>query len=241
MKIKLFGERSVASRWPNSAVRFKGDKLYKKAGMTWAQFCATCGISVKHADRQINVFNDLDAGLLDTVSYFGLSYRDLEEMRKLPPGLRPYVKDDAVVVPCEEGEQRIPVGSEHRAELQLAVDRLTQKVAAEQKAREKLERDNNLKVKGLERQISEMADKLETLRADAKEQVPEQAEELLEKASRGIFNALEDLQAIDLDALVGSPVAVAEAWKLTELSRGVLARLEIALGELMERIDAEAD
>jgi SMC interacting uncharacterized protein involved in chromosome segregation len=61
--------------------RAKENKLYKEAGLTWEEFCETCGIERRTADRIINDIKPIVVKFSDTMSDFlGLK---LNEIRML--------------------------------------------------------------------------------------------------------------------------------------------------------------
>jgi len=234
-----FGRRIFNLSAARLLAQIKESKIYKRMGLTWDQFCSHVSISRAHADRQVLILRELSDELLLTVSHLGLTYRDLEKMKALPPEVRPIIENDAVIIPCEEGERRIPVQSQNLKEIQIAIDELHSKVIKEQETREKAERNSKLKVKGLERQISEMADKLELLETGDREQVPEQVAAQVEEAHSSMVRAMSAIRTIDDDVLKASPELIGKAWQICTTIESAANRLRLRLGQLMEEIDAE--
>lgn len=87
---------------------------------TWDKFCESLGKSRRLVDEQLLNLETLGAEFLETVSSLRVGYRELKKLRQLTHNGTVTIDAESVVI----GEERIPLDSDHREDLQAAIERI---------------------------------------------------------------------------------------------------------------------
>lgn len=118
----------------------KENKIYKNMqGIeTWENYCKSIGYSYKTIDDKLEFLNTLGSEFLETVSTFGVGYRDLKKITSKIKAGELQIKDEAIVI---DGET-IPL-----EEKDILKDALTDLVAKNKEEISKLKAENKAKEK----------------------------------------------------------------------------------------------
>lgn len=118
----------------------KENKIYKNMqGIeTWENYCKSIGYSYKTIDDKLEFLNTLGSEFLETVSTFGVGYRDLKKITSKVKAGELQIKDEAIVI---DGET-IPL-----EEKDILKDALTDLVAKNKEEISKLKAENKAKEK----------------------------------------------------------------------------------------------
>lgn len=118
----------------------KENKIYKNMqGIeTWENYCKSIGYSYKTIDDKLEFLNTLGSEFLETVSTFGVGYRDLKKITSKVKTGELQIKDEAIVI---DGET-IPL-----EEKDILKDALTDLVAKNKEEISKLKAENKAKDK----------------------------------------------------------------------------------------------
>lgn len=121
----------------------KDNKIYKDmpAIVTWENFCNSVGYSRRHVDEQIDNISNLGAAFLETVSTFGIGYRELRQLKKATTNGILAIQTDTITV---DGET-IPLAD--KDELKDALERV---IAAKDQALKAKDELNKTQLKVIE-------------------------------------------------------------------------------------------
>ena len=106
--------------------KVKKTKGYKGIG-TWADYCDYVGIDRHTIDQDLLNLNTFGQEFLETVTSFGVGYREMRKLRQLS-------KDGDIVIngtTIEIGGEQIPLGIEYKEDLQAAIERVLDEKADE--------------------------------------------------------------------------------------------------------------
>lgn len=215
------------------------EKLWKEAGFGgWGEFCATIGIAKRTADRIVNQYEELGGQLFAAVAEIGLSVRGRERLRRLPPGIRPYLAGKGeLVIPWPNGEERIGLGGNGAGaeRVQAAIEKLLLLNANSSQERESAERRLG-KIEGAyERQLQEMRRDLDAAHAKiAERRIPEKAKEILAAIKEGLNGALDRLRLLDFDSLTVDAEAISDIAGFAKMLQGIGNRMELELNRACE-------
>jgi len=142
--------------------QIKDSKIYKDLpGIgTWEEFCGYLGVSRQKIDEDILNIEAFGQEFLTTVSSLRVGYRDLRKLRRLTHDGTVQVVDDAIEISGE----RIPLDSEHREDLQAAIewviDQLSateSEIKAQKKAHDRVQEDTRKSMVKLQRDLDRVA------------------------------------------------------------------------------------
>lgn len=118
----------------------KENKIYKNMQdiETWENYCKSIGYSYKTIDDKLEFLNTLGTEFLETVSTFGVGYRDLKKITSKVKAGELQIKDESIII---DGET-IPL-----EEKDILKDALTDLVAKNKEEISKLKAENKAKEK----------------------------------------------------------------------------------------------
>jgi len=137
--------------------QIKDSKAYKElpTSPTWAKYCEFIGLSHQHVDEGLRNLQTLGENFLQTVSSFGLGYRDLRKLRKLSGKGVLQIEDQSLVV---EGEV-IPLDPDHKDDLQAALERVIDARDADIRTKDRLIESKEDVIKKQERELRKLEKK----------------------------------------------------------------------------------
>ena len=99
--------------------KVKKSKSYKGIG-TWDEYCEYTGLDRHSIDQQLLSLNTFGQEFLETVTSFGVGYREMRRLRQLSND-----GDITIVDNCVEiGGESIPLDADHKEDLQAALERV---------------------------------------------------------------------------------------------------------------------
>lgn len=122
--------------------QIKESKIYKEmSGIgTWENYCESIGFSKRTVDEQLMNLNTLGTEFLETVSTFGIGYRELKKLRSAASEGTLSITDNSITIEVIEGEttkqETIPLND--KDELKDALERI---IAAKDEALAAKERE----------------------------------------------------------------------------------------------------
>ena len=136
-------------------------KIYREVpGIgTWDKFCENAGLSRQHVDERLKNIAGFGEEMTAYVSGFGLGYRDLRKLRQL-------THDGVLVIDAEAveiGGERILLDSDHREDLQAAIETIIEEqaktkaeVVAQKKAFDRVQTATHKEVQKLQQQVDKL-------------------------------------------------------------------------------------
>ncbi len=139
----------------------KDSKVYRDVPgvVTWEKFCEIVGKDRRTVDEDLQNLAKFGEGFLATVASFGLGYRDLRKLRQL-------THDGVLIIDAEAveiGGERIPLDSDHREDLQAAIETIIEEqaktkaeVVAQKKAFDRVQTATHKEVQKLQQQVDKL-------------------------------------------------------------------------------------
>ena len=124
---------SVSAKFGNVSAllilkQIKENKTYKNMPNvgTWANYCQLLGYSPRLIDEQLTNLNTLGQEFLETVSTFGLGYRELRKLRSAASEGNFSITDNAITIEVIEGEttKQETISLNDKDELKDALERI---------------------------------------------------------------------------------------------------------------------
>ncbi len=139
----------------------KDSKVYRDVPNveTWDNFCEIVGLSRQHIDEQLRNINAFGEEFMLTCQQFSVGYRDLRKLRQL-------THDGVLVIDAEAveiGGERILLDSDHREDLQAAIETIIEEqaktkaeVVAQKKAFDRVQTATHKEVQKLQQQVDKL-------------------------------------------------------------------------------------
>jgi hypothetical protein len=134
-----FIEKVVTSATLMHLKQIKESKVYRDLPNigTWEKYCDYLGLDRHSIDDKLRDLHIFGEQFLDTVTSFGLGYREMRKLRQLSHDGTVTIDGDCITI----GDETIPINSDHADELQTAIEQIIT-AKNEIKARnDKLEKD----------------------------------------------------------------------------------------------------
>ncbi len=207
----------------------KKSKGYKGIG-TWADYCNYLGLDRHTIDLQLLSLHKFGAEFLDTVSTFGVGYREMRKLRQLADAGAISIDAEYAVI----GEEKIPIDVEHAPDLQIAIERLLESRSKLTARVEKLEKglDEVVKeeTKGLKAEVKALVKEVKRLKPfDPEERDISFASDQLQGIKDAAFCLVAMMSSFIVDERVQQePVIMGQV-------EGHLQAVELSLSDLRKR------
>ncbi|MBI2354252.1 MAG: hypothetical protein HYV06_04335 [Deltaproteobacteria bacterium] len=129
---------------------------------TWEDFCNYIGFSRQHIEDQLKNLAAFGEDFLQTVSGFGVGYREMRKLRQL-------THDGTIVIDAEAveiGGERVPLAPEHKEDLQALIERVIDEkdkalneAQATLKAKDRRLEDKEKEIQKLHKELTKLEDK----------------------------------------------------------------------------------
>ena len=126
---------------------------------TWEKFCELTGSTRQHVEDQLKNLATFGEEFTQTVCGFGMGYRDLRKLRQL-------THDGVLIIDAEAveiGGERIPLDSDHREDLQAAIETIIEEqaktkaeVVAQKNAFDRVQTSTLKEVQKLQQQVDKL-------------------------------------------------------------------------------------
>lgn len=207
----------------------KKSKGYKGIG-TWADYCKHVGLDRHTIDQQILNLHTFGQEFLETVTTFGVGYRDMRKLRQLADNGTITIDAECITI----GEETIPINEEHAEDLQVAIEKILEERVKLNERVDKLEKNLDAVVK---EETKGLKEEVRALVKEVKRLKPFDPEE------RDISFAVDQMDGIKENTL--STVALMSSFLVDERVQaeplimgqveGFLQTIELALSDLRKR------
>jgi hypothetical protein len=144
--------------------KVKKSKGYKGLG-TWQEYCDYVGLDRHSIDQQLLNLNTFGQEFLETVSNFGVGYREMRKLRQLSADGGFEVTAGTIEIAGES----IPLDPEHKEDLQAALERLLDDTESKLSVKDRLLRSKDEVIERMDKQLSRLDKKAATKGLSAEE------------------------------------------------------------------------
>jgi hypothetical protein len=142
----------------------KDSKVYRELPNigTWESYCNYIGLDRHTTDERLRQLETLGSQFLETCHQFSVSHKDMRKLRQL-------THDGTLVIDAEAveiGGERIPLDSDHREDLQAAIETIIEEqakakaeISAQQKAFDRVQTATHKEVQKLQQQVDKLEGK----------------------------------------------------------------------------------
>jgi hypothetical protein len=213
----------------------KKSKGYRGIG-TWADYCNHVGLDRHTIDQQLLNLHTFGAEFLETVTSFGVGYREMRKLRQL-------ASDGSIVIDAEcitIGEETIPINEDHAEDLQIAIERVLEDRTKLNARVERLEKNLDEVVKeetkGLKAEVKALVKEVKRLRPyDPEEKDLSFATEQLQGIKEATLSTVALISSFIVDERVQQePVIMGQV-------EGHMQTIELALSDLRRRWETVAN